>query len=267
MVLPARWLSRGTSGAAWESLAALGIYSPPEAPLSGITAITCTGDRPVPFVFCVEYMAGQSRRPDQWIIVDDGKEPLVHAAQRIAEYCQIGDVQIIRRSPRWSDPPHTLPLNLLAALECVARDRVAFIEDDDWYSDRHLEVLEKDLQGHELVGAQGIVYYHVGRRCHRTMGATSPHSALCQTGITASVIPLLKKICTSIDSGSVDLRLWREFAGKKKLSTRGTVVGIKGLPGRPGLTVGWRSVSGYTPDPSLAFLESLIGEDVANYQF
>ena len=221
----------------------------------------------MPFGLCVEYMARQIRRPDQWVIVDDGKVPLTHAAQQLAQHCGIADVQIVRRLSLPADPPHTLAVNILAALDRVSNTSVAFIEDDDWYSCAHIEILEEELQACAMFGFRGIVYYHAARRCYRTMGESTPHSSLCQTGITSAVFPVLKRICSSIDTGFVDLRLWREFTGQKKLFRNlNTVVGIKGLPGRLGLTAGWRSVTGYTPDPSLKFLESLIGADVENYK-
>jgi hypothetical protein len=232
-----------------------------------ITAVTCTGDRPMPFGLCVEYMANQTRRPDEWIIVDDGRVPLTQSAQRLQEYCEIPNVKIVRRLAQRYDPPHTLCVNLLEALEHVSNTSIVFIEDDDWYSPRHIELIDEGLQAADLVGFQGIVYYHVGRRCYRAMGETSPHASLCQTGITANAGQTLSRICASQDTGFfVDLRLWREFAGNINLQKNmGTVVGIKGLPGRPGLTAGWRSSNGYTPDRELKYLESLIGEDVRNY--
>ena len=234
--------------------------------MTGITAVTCTGDRPLPFGLCVEYMARQTRRPDQWVIVDDGHVALAETAADLQQRCGIADVQILRRAPRLGDPPHTLPINLLTALGRVSNARVAFIEDDDWYHPQHIEVLDADLRAHDLVGCQGIVYYHVAKRCHRLMGADSPHSSLCQTGMTAAVFPMLRRICASIDTGFVDLLLWRGFTGTKKLTHLSYVVGIKGLPGRVGLTMGWRSHQGYTPDPSMTYLESLIGTDVENYR-
>lgn len=231
----------------------------------GITIITCTGDRPTPFDLCVKYMARQTRRPDQWVIVDDGATPLDIDAGRLAEQCGIREVQIVRRLPRSDDPPHTLPVNLLAALKHVSNPKVAFVEDDDWYGPEHLAAIDDGLELHGLAGFRGIVYYHVGKRCHKTMGEASPHSSLCQTGLTRKAFPTLERIC-SRRGMFVDLQLWKEFAGAKQLwENQNTVVGIKGLPGRPGLTAGWRSVNSYTPDPSLTYLESLIGEDVANY--
>jgi hypothetical protein len=237
-----------------------------------ISALTCTGDRPRPFALCVEYMARQSCKPDQWIIVDDGKAPMVHEARRLSVHCAIPDVQIIRREPQRSDPLHTLSVNLLAGLDRVSWD-VVFIEDDDWYSPDHVQYVDQGLTSADLFGFRGIVYYHVVKRYYRLMGADSPHSSLCQTGARRSVFPLLKKICANIidkrvrDSGFIDLQLWREFTGVKLLAkNRSSVVGIKGLPGRVGLTAGWRSVSGYRPDPTLNFLESLIGSDVEHYR-
>jgi hypothetical protein len=243
---------------------------------SGITAITCTGDRPKPFGLCTRYVTSQTHRPDQWVIVDDGKTPLGYEGYEagwLEACCGIEEVKIVRRIPRPDDPAHTLSVNLLVALGHVSNDRVVFIEDDDWYGHRHIETVNDELKSHDLFGFQGIVYYHVGKRCHRTMEGPSLHSSLCQTGMTVAAFPVLKAICSSNDSGVrntgfIDLRLWREFAGDKKLSKNlGTVVGIKGLPGRVGLTSGWRnsSMDRYTPDPSMKFLESLIGADVGNY--
>jgi hypothetical protein len=233
-----------------------------------ITAITCTGDRPLPFGLCIEYMARQSLKPDRWIIVDDGKVPLAHEAQWLGECCAIHEVQIWRRPPLPTDPRHTLSVNLLAALALVpSHSRVIFIEDDDWYAREHVEIVANELKFCDLVGFQGIVYYHVGKRCHRTMGMVTSHSSLCQTGITTRAIPLLKRICSDLTAQYIDLRLWGQFIGPKKLTRNlGTVVGIKGLPGRPGLTLGWTNLTSFTPDPGFKYLESLIGEDVEHYR-
>jgi len=40
-----------------------------------ITAITPTGDRPLALALCQQWMDAQTVRPDQWIVVDDGKIP------------------------------------------------------------------------------------------------------------------------------------------------------------------------------------------------
>jgi hypothetical protein len=228
-------------------------------------------------------MARQDRPPDQWVIVDDGAAPLSFELEKTAwmpkpdkaarfrpleRYCGIEDVRIVRRAPCRSDPPHTLPVNLLTALDHVAHGRVAFFEDDDWYSSAHIGIVDRRLAAQDLFGFQGIIYYHVGRRSYQSMGAHSAHSSLCQTGITAAVFPTLRRICSMpVPGGFVDLRLWAEFFGRTMLLPNlGTVVGIKGQPGRVGLTAGWRYAAGYTPDPQLAFLKSLIGADVENYR-
>jgi hypothetical protein len=218
-------------------------------------------------------MARQSRKPDQWIIVDDGKAPLGYETRWLSQRCEINDVQIVRRLPQSGDPAHTLSINLLAAFEHVSHDRIAFFEDDDWYGCEHLVTVDDGLMSCALFGYRGIVYYHVGRRSYRAMGGpASVHSSLCQTAMTRAALATLERICRADDrgvrgSGFVDLRLWREFAGAKTLvDNPGSVVGIKGLPGRPGLTSGWRTMAGYTPDMSFRFLESLIGPDVRNYR-
>jgi hypothetical protein len=230
---------------------------------SGITAVTCTGDRPVPFSLCIEYVARQSRKPDQWIIADDGKVPLAYEGRWLEQHCGIEKVEVVRRPYR---PDHSLPVNLLVAMDYVSHDKVVIVEDDDWYSREHIKIVDDGLDSCELFGFQGIVYYHVGKRCHRAMGENSPHSSLCQTGMTSEAFPTLKSVCSLSRDSFVDIRLWREFGGGKKLlKNRGTVVGIKGLPGRLGLGMGWRA-TGFTPDPSLEFLESLIGSDVGNYK-
>jgi hypothetical protein len=240
---------------------------------TGLTVVTCTGDRPLAFALCVGYVGRQTRKPDQWIVVDDGKTPLDRDARQLEMRCGIGEVRVVRRPPRPDDPDHTLSVNLLAALEVLSHDRVAFVEDDDWYWPGHLAAVDAGLESCDLFGYRGIVYYHVGRRSYRAMGGpASIHSSLCQTAMTRAALPTLERICRADDrgvrgSGFVDLRLWREFDGAKSLVTNhGTVVGIKGLPGRPGLTSGWRTTAGYTPDMSLRFLESLIGPDVRNYR-
>ncbi len=226
-----------------------------------LTLITPTGDRPLPMRLCERWISRQTFRGTiQWIVVDDGK---TETELRMGQ-------QRIRRLPRSDDPPHTLALNLKKAIPHVASEKVLIIEDDDWYAPNYLEVMSQHLDRFELVGEGHSFYYHLGERLYRPCG-NERHASLCQTGFRRSaVLQSLNSVCESTDK-FVDLRLWKYFVGKRKVfvSSPGPIaLGIKGLPGRPGQTMGWRPKHGsiWKADASFEVLRQFIAGDIEHYQ-
>jgi hypothetical protein len=108
----------------------------------------------------------QTRKPDQWIVVDDGNIP--HAPACACDY--------IRRQPQPDDPRHTMIINMKAAIPHITGDFVLIMEDDEYYAPRYIEEMAKRLQEFEIVGIGRSKYYHVpARRClrHDNLGHAS----------------------------------------------------------------------------------------------
>ena len=224
----------------------------------GITAITCTGDRPGAFELCRRYMQRQTYRGLlQWIVVDDGEVSTSEQLPACAEQ--------IRPEPFWKPGQNTMPRNLIAALAVVRCRKIVFIEDDDWYSPEYLDYMDGLLSQRDLAGEAFAHYYHVPTRQWRMM-PNDRHASLCQTGITENLLGNFFKICTD-NTDFLDVRLWEVGGGLLKRNVWPACVGIKGLPGRPGIGIGHRPSDGghWEADPTCVVLRSWIGEDAANY--
>lgn len=189
-----------------------------------ITAITPTGDRPLAFSLCRRWIENQTIRPDQWIVVDDGKEPIK----------ETGGFDYIRREPKGEK--NTLALNLMKATPHVKGDVILIIEDDEYYAPRYIEVMTKHLNKHEVVGIGRSRYYHLPSGGYMIIG-NMRHASLAETGFRRSFLPEFKKILTPG-------KLYIDFAIWQRARRRGFVlrddkaplyVGIKGLPGRQGI--------------------------------
>jgi hypothetical protein len=205
-----------------------------------VTVITPTGDRPEALALLRRWIGNQTRQPDQWLIIDDGKTPIIPA--------DFPSAMVIRREPQADDPPCTLGKNLEAALPHIAHEKILVMEDDDWYSRDYIKTMAALLDSHALVGIWGTKCYHPGLPGFREMGRND-HASFSQTGFRRSMIPALIK---SIPGDcSVDLRLWWEHGkGKGYLipgANKKLHVAMKGMPGRGG--------AGCAHDPKLHTLD------------
>lgn len=200
-------------------------------------AITPTGARPEAWEMCCVNMAVQTRKPDVWIVVDDGPDPM--PIPKISGL----EIEVIRPTPLWEPGQVTLGRNLAVALErCHHIDRVAIIEDDDHYSRDWLETVFGWLDEADLVGESESLYLHrvTGRKheCRNT-----GHASLCSTAFTGQMIADALKIART-EQKFIDIRLWK--IGFKKRCAKlfppqpRRVIGIKGYPGRPGIGMGHR---------------------------
>lgn len=198
-----------------------------------ITAITPTGDRPLAFALLQKWVENQTKKIDQWIVVDDGKGVmgLLHLPQdRVITY--------VRREPQPGEPPHTLLLNLKAALPHILGDKIIILEDDEYYAPAYAEGMAAAMDAFEVVGLGLSKYYHLPTGCYGVPG-TRRHASLAQTAFRSSFLSEFAQLL--VGDPYLDMRLWRQ-AGK-----RGHVfvdddapiyLGIKGLPGRPGIGAG-----------------------------
>jgi glycosyltransferase involved in cell wall biosynthesis len=228
--------------------------------MSKLALITPTGGRPEAFALCEQFMAQQTFTDWEWIVVDDCK-PNVE--------CTL-DQRVLHPWPAWeAGMESTQCRNLLLALERASSEFVAVIEDDDYYSPRHLENICKYLETAALVGEIPSRYYNVKHRMFRTMAANQ-HASLCQTGFRAELIPMVREVCKL--NGPVDVCLWQEVrsnGGIFKQYLEDQVIGIKGMPGRAGVGIGHypeSRLSRWNADPQLRVLQDWIGDDAKLYK-
>jgi hypothetical protein len=219
------------------------------------TCITLTGDRPVAFGLCQKWMAAQTIKCDQWVVVEDGKVPMREPFTPLVTH--------IRREPQKNDPAVTMLLNLKEALKVVTGDYILVWEDDEYYHPTYIEEMVKRLKSHEAVGIGNSKYYHLagGYLTHGNMN----HASFAQTAFRKEKIPILE---STFDGDSfIDMRFWKKAKGfifddgeKNPL-----YVGIKGLPGRPGIGQGHLFNSNYKPDADRKVLRKWIPKDYPVY--
>ncbi len=225
----------------------------------GVTLITTTGGRPQAFELCQRYMTRQSYRgPVQWVIVDDVSPrnlAVVHPAG--------WQIAIVYPEPRWKPGQNTQARNLLAAVPEVKHDRVLIIEDDDWYAREYVEEQAHRLNYFALVGEVPARYYNLPAHRYAVL-ENARRASLCQTGMRREMLDALKAICESPDSTFVDVRLWECYGHTGELHKGTSCIGVKGLPGRPGIGVGHRREGGFWKDDAdRAVLRDWLGESDA----
>lgn len=225
-----------------------------------VTVITPTGDRPLAFALCKHWMEMQTQRPDQWIVVDDGKTPT--KAPAWAAY--------IRRSPRPNDTSHTLNINLKTAIPYIKGSKILIMEDDEYYAPKYVETMAKELEVSEVVGIMRAKYYHLPTGGYTQMGNIG-HASLAQTGFKDTFIPELSKIVNGNGNSYVDLRLWQKAMAEQRaylfLDAKDSLyIGMKGMPGRKGIGQGHDpSMYGKFRDTKRSVLKQWAGQDAKVY--
>lgn len=227
-----------------------------------LTLLTATGARPQAWALCERWMTHQTYDgPVRWVIVDDGPEP-----QPITFGRHGWSIEVIRPQPFWSPGKNTQARNLLAGLAVIEdRERVVFVEDDDYYAPAFLEHIARWLDRADLVGESMAVYYNIERRVWRNCG-NKAHAGLCSTGARDGAVKLFRRVCQT-NHKFLDLELWRRYRGSRLLVPTSLCVGTKGLPGRGGIGSGHRLAAerGAQPDPDGSKLRELIGDDARLY--
>lgn len=225
-----------------------------------ISIVTPTADQPTGLRLLEGYVARQTLQPFEWIVSDDGTQPARLTA---------GQLHLTRQ--RTAEGAASLAGNLLAALERVSGDVVAVFEHDDWYRPDHLAVQMAQLRGsRKAAGAGQQRYYNLAARKFIVMRNVG--SALCNTVFTVDLIPAMQAACRRAqqrDSYGIDRMFWDSLSIRHKaVHGTDTVVGIKGLPGRPGLGLGHRPDNrpGWKADPELKQLAEWVGADAEAYR-
>jgi glycosyltransferase involved in cell wall biosynthesis len=200
------------------------------------------------------WIGRQSFQDFEWIVVDDCDPPTPATM----------DQRVIRPEPRWSGGNSQFR-NMLAGLEQVRGGAVMVIEDDDWYAPDYLGRMAEHLATQFLVGESLARYYHVGRRQWREY-RNSGHASLCQTGFRKELLPAVADICRK--ERWLDQAIWKDHQAVGSLIFGGRVIGMKGMPGRGGISDAHRFVGGskWSGDPGMDQIHRWIGPDHEEYR-
>ena len=222
-----------------------------------LTLLTATGARPEAWAICQRLMAAQDYAGAvRWVIVDDGPEPQPVTFERDG-----WTLEVVRPEPYWQPGQNTQARNLAAGLEVIGPDEwVQTLEDDDYYPPGWLSAVAHWLDTHDLVGESYARYFNVATGLGYTH-RNNQYASLCATAFKGAALAAFRRIVERKPT-FIDLGLWREFGGSKKLRRANMTVGIKGLPGRGGIGVGHRRDFG-----GPASLREWIGEDAAAYGY
>ena len=239
----------------------------------GVTIITCTGARPEAIKLCGRMLARQSYRgPMHWLVVDDCGPPTADL-----QYAEGISTTIVRPEPRWKTGQNTQRRNLTWALNRASmdddHDKILFVEDDDYIAPDYVEFMARMLgNGTLLAGEQTSNYYHLPTRKYRTIHNNN-YASLGQTIIHRSLAQSLIDVCGR--GGPIDQRFWRLhlrdnhgllFSVKRSVGGSSMVIGMKGLPGRPGIGIGHCSDFYRDEDHSGEMLRRWIGDDAQWYE-
>lgn len=259
-----------------------------------IALITPTGARAKQIRFCANYMKRQNYTGEVlWIVVDDALPRTSEIIPAEKEYL-ISDNGLIDVSsldnhekfrndwgvvklypvPVWEAGQNTQARNLQAGITFLKTlkadvDAIFIIEDDDWYGENYLKEMTARLKGFDVVGETKTIYYNVADHTVRPNHNTN-HASLFQTGFTPTVLPLFENILHN-SSRFIDMDFFRACRGKKVnlLNNVRFSVGMKGMPGRPGIGVGHTVKMSVTtsklPFSKCMELKELIGMDYLNY--
>jgi hypothetical protein len=225
------------------------------------TVITATGDRPQALDLCASYIKRSTIQPFQWLVVDDGNVPY-----------NPGGCDYKRREPtplthsREGCNDNSIAQNLGHVMQNITFDKIVVMEDDDWYDPKYLETMYNLLDNADLVG-EGLTWvYNVKSRLYKRHH-NNQHASFCASGMTRKVVPLMQDICTR-DMTFLDMALWSESKHTKHLILEEDThlcVGMKGLPGRAGVTNGHKLndklYRGCSADEDCSVLKRLVGDD------
>jgi len=223
-----------------------------------ITAITAACHRPEAWALCERYMARQTVKPDQWLVLD-GDDPKT--------VCTMGQEYVFNADWVGRD---NMPTKIIYALEnnLIKGDAVVFWEYDDWYASNWIQTCIAGLKNYDMFGEGDALYYNVKHRFWSSAG-NARHASLCQTAIRRSLFDGLFNVCQS-KHPFFDTRLWQLNCRKWLFlpkDGRRKLIGIKAMPGRLGYSAehAMKFPKEVRHDPSLFKLWQLIGDDAAAY--
>lgn len=228
--------------------------------LREISIITPTADR----YFCIKrlayYLTRQTFIGDiQWIVTDSGSISEFNSFEVNfrTDYKYLGHIK---------KPHKSFCKNMLDALSRVKYEKIIVMEDDDWYHPTYIETMWERLHKKDLIGEIPATYYHIKDQSYRILPNVD-RASMCQMGFRSVVISILKHILEQ-QNAFVDIQLWRYYSSKfrKELYNSRLSIGIKGMPGNPGIGIGHRPTDVHrTKDKNFQKLEEWIGKEDTNF--
>jgi hypothetical protein len=157
----------------------------------------------------------------------------------------------------------------MIGLAYVADGLVLVMEDDDWYHPEYVQTVVDAFEPHlDMIGVAPSHYYHLPTKTHRCC-ANQHHASLAQTAFRTKISRQVIQTCKN-KSPSVDLRLWNSNSGiprdlipNKASDGRLLHLGLKGMPGEPGIGMGHRLQP--KSDPHGKRLRDMLGVDAEDY--
>lgn len=239
-----------------------------------IALITPTGNRSKQIALCAKWMRRQTYQGDVlWIIVDDAIPSTTDFI--LPDFKKNWEIKKVYPRPEWVPGDNTQSRNIQAGLNVVKEHpevtSIYIIEDDDYYFPTYLEEMERRLVGVLAAAEVDTVYFNV-KTINPIYNKNRKHGSLFQTAFKPALIPVLENILYNHPK-FIDMQFWSKiqfmrinlFKTEKILS-----LGVKGLPGRPGIGSG--HVQRYTNVPTgdikaekIKVLKALIGLDYLLY--
>ena len=213
--------------------------------------LTPTGGRPEALALLAGYIAAQDYKgPFKWIICDDCEPESPHP--------RVSFPVAHHRAPWTWDGENTQARSMAYLLSLVPDGAtIVVMEDDDLYKPDHLTTMVEALKTHDLVGQRVSYYANVKTgRCLELPGTY--HASLGASAMKGDATRHLRRICEA-GARHLDVTLWREFGGSKRLLDAQTAIGIKGLPGRGGIGIGHRDTFG---EPGGQTVRQWIGDEL-----
>lgn len=231
-----------------------------------VTIITPTGHRPAAINLLKKYIEAQSFPGDiTWIIVNDGA--IEHVPFGSTNRDGVETI-VLKATTPWQPGYNTQRLNWIDALKRVPKNTEAIfcMEDDDYYAPEYISVYTELLKAFDLVGEGNNKYYYVPGKCYKEMKNYS-HTSLSSCAFIIQILPTFLK---ALHSGQVffDITFWEQAQEDKVKSilfvNQNLSIGMKGLPGRPGIGVG-HVPENYTSDPFFETLDEWCRDSANNY--
>lgn len=230
-----------------------------------IDILTPSGDRPVQFSLCIDWMRAQTfSGPVHWVIIDDSLYGHYDTPTMPSNW-QITHIKIHRDKL----PERTSQgLNLHEGLLHVKYDNIVMVEDDDYYHPKWVELCNEHLSHCDIFSRENIIFYNLKNRTFWDKNYKVKNTSLMvQTAMKRKFVEDLKEICLHPENMyEIEHCLWRLATNKFFLPKDGNeyVIGIKGLLlGRSGMTKMHNQILP-SHDPEYSYLKKTIGEINAN---
>lgn len=220
-----------------------------------ISVITPTANRDYSLSLLNEWMRRQTVQPHEWIVVDGSFSK--------NSYSPTHEKAISIRTHPHPDGGTNFRNNLREGLRAATGDVILIMEDDEKYSNDHIERTLFGLEGHDVVVNTALRYYNIRSLWYKE--GCSP--SLCRVGFTKrmgwSMLQAIER-CERLVSTSVDFE-FVDATHPNKIHVP-TTVSMKGMYAN-GLTIAHTEKPrfGVSYDPDLRVLRSWINDDVFYY--